>query len=149
MRPATQKLIDHVSEEIIYRDVTETELPGDMLAVTFIIDDRQTGKTTRRILRALQELSEGEDVVYVAPNLYTAMEIRDRAARICDAAHLRVDVRKETIRLLANDKTLRFISVDRYEEDENWYRGLPHDMVVILDGVTPSRHPEPQIGRIL
>lgn len=148
MRPATQKLIDHVSEKIIYRDVTEKELPGDQVAVTFVLKDRQTGKTTRRILKALQELSEGRDVVFVTINHGMAQEVRHRTLRACEALYLQVVSENDRIRLKDNGKVLRFMSVSRYEE-QSWWRGLPDDMVTILDGVVPDIHPFPPKGRIL
>ena len=149
MQPMTQRLIDHVSGKIAYSNVTEKKLPGDQIAVTFVMENRQSGKTFRNIMRALFELSDGRDVVYVLPDRYTSTEILHRAARICEAAHLSVDVRYDRLLLQENGKSLRFMSIDRYEDD-TWYRGLDRDMAVIFDGVgRPVCHPEPPIGRML
>lgn len=94
----------------------ETQINEEDVKIELIIENRRSGKTTRKLLRAIADASGGSNVFFITVNHNMARDVYRRAREIALAT--KIDFFESANRIvIQGGGSIQFVSKERWNED--------------------------------
>ena len=116
--------------------VKERTINSDLVEVTLVVENRKSGRTTRKILRAIADASDGCNVVFLCHDQFAARSTFHRAMEIVVAANMptrSIAPSQEYLRKIRiAEGSITFLSEEYFMNHDELTRGL-RDVIVVSD----------------
>lgn len=101
----------------------ETQINEEDVKIELIIENRRSGKTTRKILRAIADASEGMNVFFISPTYDAARSAFHVARGVIEATGVKFHASEGYLSIMGGG-FVRFVSKERFEDSYDMTRGI-------------------------